>query len=495
MATRYKFDPATGKITLRKTKAPDRWRSYSSVASSQFQSEWAAPWTNAHSEFRGGLQTIRNQCRDLERSNSYAIRFLNEWTSGIVGTGFTFQSLAVNASGREDEGARAQIEEAFAEWKRARNCTASGDMPYNEFKALAERACARDGGVLIQKLRGYDNEFNFALNLLEIDRLDVDYNAKATRDGNRIIMGKEVDRYGKAVAYHLLGEHPGEVYSRSGRKRTRVPANQIIHRFYRKRPESVHGEPLMVGAITGLRHLEKYEEAEQIAARISASSTVAIERGVESQWEGDIYEDDQELTPGGKWELAPGEKVSLINPTHPNQNYDGFRGGVLKGVASGLLMSYPTLAQDYGGVTYSSLRESKLNIKALTQCYRALNIENEEEPIFRSWFSTALATGAIRLPASNFRNFAKASFTGRGFEWVDPLKDVAGLEKELQIGATSLSRAVKERLGVSLDVIIEERRRDAAAFEAAGLPVPQALSEVVELSEPQEADILEEEDE
>ena len=59
---------------------------------------------------------------------------------------------------------------------------------------------------------------------------------------------------------------------------------------------------------------------------------------------------------------------------------------------------------------------------------------------------------------------------------MDPLKDVAGLEKELAIGATSLSRAVKERLGISLETIIDERARDVEAFKKAGLPVPSAIA-------------------
>ena len=469
---KYFFDSKSGKMKLRSSF---KERSYSAVINNQFQEGWTAPLTNAHSELRGGAQRLRNMARDLERSNSYATRFLNEWTTNIIGTGFTFQSLAINRQGREDIQARQIIEDAWNDWKKARNFTASGDMPYNEFKALSERACARDGGVLIQKIKGYEgNGYNFALNILEIDRLDHDYNTKDNGDGNRVVMGKEIAQYGKAVASHFLGDHPGDTYTRTGKKRTRVPADQIIHRYYRKRPESVHGESLMVCAITGLRHLEKYEEAEQIAARISASSTVAIERDLSTPYHGDEYS-DQELTPGGKWELEPGEKATLLNPTHPNSNYDGFRGGVLKGVASGLLMSYPTLAQDFGGVSYSSLRESKLNIKALTQVYRQLNIENEEEHIFRAWLGTALRTRVINLPAVNFENFARGNFTGKGHEWVDPLKDVNGLEKELSLGATSLSRAVKERLGVSLDVIIAERKRDIEAFEKAGLPVPEAL--------------------
>ena len=470
--TNYHYNKKDGKITMRQTKKGKR--SYAAVLSNQLQEGWVTSLSNANSELRGGVQRLRNMARDLERSNPYVVRFLNEWVTNIVGSGYTFQSLAENASGREDTQARDAIEKAWEEWKKPRNCSASRDMTYCELKSLTERSVARDGGILIQKLKGFDNDYNFSLRLLEIDRLDTDYNVSKLQNGNRIVMGKELNLYDEPIAYHLLGEHPGETYKRYGKKRTRVPADQIIHRYYRGRAESSHAHPLLTSAIIQLRHLEKYEEAEAIAARISASSTVAIERDSSMPYEGDEYM-DQELSPGGKWDLEPGEKAHLLSPTHPNANYDGFRSGVLKGVSAGLLMSYPTLAQDYGGVNYSSLRESKLNIKALTKCYRRLNIENEEEPIFRSWLSTALRTGAIKLPASNFKNFAKASFTGAGFEWVDPAKEINALKTELEIGATSLSRAVQERLGVSLDVIIAERKRDVEAFEKAGLPVPTQL--------------------
>jgi len=159
------------------------------------------------------------------------------------------------------------------------------------------------------------------------------------------------------------------------------------------------------------------------------------------------------------------------------------------------MVSYPNLGQDYASVTYSSLREAKLNIQALTNVYRQMNISREEETIFRAWLGFALRTGKINLPAGNFENFSKGNFVGAAFPYVDPLKDVTGLEKELSIGATSLSRAVKERLGVSLDTIIAERKRDIELFEEAGLPVPEALMKTGDLFPGQENSNLEDTDE
>ena len=168
--TNYYYNPKDGKITMRQTNKGKR--SYSAVISNQLQEGWVTSLSNANSELRGGIQRLRNMDRDLERSNPYVVRFLNEWVTNIVGSGYTFQSLAENASGREDTQARQVIEEAWEEWKKPRNCSASRDMSYSELKSLTERSVTRDGGILIQKLRGFDNDYNFSLRLLEIDRLD-----------------------------------------------------------------------------------------------------------------------------------------------------------------------------------------------------------------------------------------------------------------------------------------------------------------------------------
>ena len=143
MASKYLYNPKNGKLVLRSTNGK---RGYSAVTSDQLQDGWVAALSNANTELRGGIQRLRNMARDLERSNPYVVRFLNEWVTNIVGSGYTFQSLATNSSGREDQGARQLIEEAWEEWKKPRNCSSSKDMSYCELKALTERSVARDGG-------------------------------------------------------------------------------------------------------------------------------------------------------------------------------------------------------------------------------------------------------------------------------------------------------------------------------------------------------------
>tara|TARA_Y100000589_G_scaffold280014_1_gene276217 strand:+ start:302 stop:481 length:180 start_codon:yes stop_codon:yes gene_type:complete len=51
----------------------------------------------------------------------------------------------------------------------------------------------RDGEVLVRHIRNADNPFGYAIQLLEPDFLDKDYNVK-TENGNRVVMGVEVNK-------------------------------------------------------------------------------------------------------------------------------------------------------------------------------------------------------------------------------------------------------------------------------------------------------------
>jgi lambda family phage portal protein len=402
-------------------------------------------------------------------------------------TGFSFQSKAADGA-IPDKGARIMIEQAFADWKMARNCTVTGDMPYHELKNLSERAIARDGNILIRIMRGYpESYYKFALQILEADHLDYNYN-RTFADGSKIVMGKEINAYGRPVAYHISGQHPGDVYSWSGKQYTRIPAKDVIHRYYRERPGQAMGVPLVTTAITGLRHIERYEEAEQIAARISACSAVAIEKDYQPGWDGGDAaqsEFDQDLEPGAVWNLPYGQKATLINPTHPNANYEGFRKGVLRGVASGLLMNYNTIGSDLEGVNYSSLREGKLNQKDIFLGFRSLNIENEERPIFEAWLETVLTLGILPLPLAKIWKFRKAEWRGRVTEWVDPLKDSKGKLSDLEMGNTSLRAVIAEK-GGDIETVLRERAEDFALFESLGLTPPAWYTAGVPAQQPME---------
>jgi hypothetical protein len=68
------------------------------------------------------------------------------------------------------------------------------------------------------------NKFGFTLQIYEVDHIDHNFTTKYD-NGNFVRMGIEQDEFGRIVAFHLLKQHPGEMYFPvMGYARVRVPA-------------------------------------------------------------------------------------------------------------------------------------------------------------------------------------------------------------------------------------------------------------------------------
>jgi hypothetical protein len=113
--------------------------------------------------------------------------------------------------------------------------------------ALSEYAPdAPDGYGLAATLadpRGPAIPRRYALQVLDVERLDTTLNREASEGKNQIIMGVEMDTDGAPVAYWManaaLGRDP------TGKKLQRIPAGEIIHLFMTDDPEQVRGVPWM----------------------------------------------------------------------------------------------------------------------------------------------------------------------------------------------------------------------------------------------------------
>jgi len=219
------------------------------------------------------LRVLRNRCRELARNDEYVRRYLGLLKTNVVGPhGVNVQAKARNADGSLDAPGNKIVENAWKAWGQRGNCTVDGRLSWVDAQRLFIETLARDGEVLVQFVNGYSNLERFAIEFVEADILDEELNTKAD-NGNRIRMGVEVDDFGKAVAYHLLGEHPGdhEFVNSYSRKHVRVPADQMLHVFLPERAHQTRGVPMLATAIGALKMLHGYREAELVAARVAAS--------------------------------------------------------------------------------------------------------------------------------------------------------------------------------------------------------------------------------
>ena len=100
---------------------------------------------------------------------------------------------------------------------------------------MAIEGLIRDGEVLIRHVRNAENPFGYSLQLLEPDFLDEEFCTQNPDNGNCIVMGVELNRFNKAVAFWIFEgpNHPydDQSYGLNKPGRTRVPAEDMLHLY------------------------------------------------------------------------------------------------------------------------------------------------------------------------------------------------------------------------------------------------------------------------
>ena len=260
--------------------------------------------------------------------------------------------------------------------------------------------------------------------------VDTEKNGRA-QNGNEIRMGVELDQYHRPVAYYVKTRHPNDMAistAQNSAKLSRVDASEMIHVFMQQRQYQTRGEPFMAPVIASLKMLGGYREAELVAARAAAAKFGIITTPTGDDFVGDDEQDGVpiiDMEPGSYSQLPEGHDFKMIDPTHPTTAFESFEKAVLRGIASGLNVSYTSLANDLTGVSYSSIRQGTIEERDNYKMLQSFIIEHFCEPVFNAWLDSALDFGSMNIPATTekFNKFSNnIIFRGRGFAWVDPLQ-------------------------------------------------------------------------
>jgi len=269
-------------------------------------------------------------------------------------------------------------------------------------------------------------------------------------------MGIEYDKWNKPVAYHLHKTHPGnQTLTNRDTTRERIPADEINHLFLPLRISATRGVPWMHTAMTRMKMVNGYEEAELVGARLGASKAGFYTRNqADGEYGGDTVVGGtpvNEVTPG-EFEILPeGWDFKSYDPQHPSTAFKDFMKVVLRGISSGLDVSYNTLANDLEGVNYSSLRSGVLEEREVWKDLQKWLAEHLLDDVFADWLDMALLTKTVPLPFFKYDKFNSPTWLPRGFAWVDPLKDMQsnilaskeGLKTHTQI-ASEMGQDIEE---------------------------------------------------
>ena len=258
-------------------------------------------------------------------------------------------------------------------------------MTWIDIQQYAEEAMKRDGECFIQLVKGTAYKYGFALNPIEADQIDEQKN-QLLPNGNEIRMGVELNRQRKPVAYWVRQAHPGDYdYTTLNQSvSVRVPADQILHYYKPNRAGQTRGETAFAPVMAAVKMLNAYREAELVASRIAAAKMGFFVSDPGDDFNADDYDQSvpiMDVEPGTMHQLPKGVDIKQWDPTHPATAFADFQKGILRGIASGLGVSYSSLSGDLEGTSYSSIRQGSLEERDFYRDEQRFLIEHLAFPI------------------------------------------------------------------------------------------------------------------
>lgn len=443
-------------------------RMYAGAQFNRLTSDWAALNTSADSEILTSLRLLRARSREMVRDNAHARNAVRIVQNNVVGTGIGLQAQVVNARGKLIDPVNTLIEEAWERWCERKTCHTAGLLGMPEILRLVAGQMAEAGEVMIRKVKQPfgNGRIPFALEVIEADRLMDQWETAQAPNGNAIRMGVEIDAWGRPMAYWLHPTHPGDYQFRTfvASKFIRVPAEEMLHLYIVERWPQTRGVPWFHAVLRRLNDMKGYSEAEIVAARASAN-IVGFIKAPEPQAGDDVTHAERVIdsAPGTFKQLLPGEDFVGFNPSRPNAALEPFMRFMLREMAAGIGTSYESLSRDYSQSNYSSSRLALLDDRDLWRVLQGWLIRNVLSDVYREWLAAAVLAGEINVPDyfTNPAKYERARFKPRGWNWIDPTKEVNAYRQAVRSGFMTVSDVIGQTAGgADAEDVFKGRRQE-----------------------------------
>ncbi len=484
---------------------------YSGSSFNTTSADFGGDWRSADAWMRFEAQRVIARSRQLANGNPMVIAFLRNMGNNILGfDGMHFQNEAMTSgvfgdstAGEFDVSANEQIEANYVVQGLAEYLTTTKDLDRQDLDRLLLNKLIIDGEFIVQKVRGFQNDFNFAWKVIDRDYLDVNLNRiEDGRDENGVMvatpgnitkMGIEYDcRHKFKVAFWFLVSRPNDscfdyLNGASYQRSVRVPADEVIHVFVKTLDsEQSRGWPWIFSAVVNLFRSEKYHEAALINATIGASKTTYFKKEYPEGYDGSGTDSGRipvEVVPGAAEELPMGVTPVGVDMRYPDAEIGPFLKAMNLWVGCAFGTSYMTTTGDMSEANFVASRigqnEEREHFKACQSFFaRKWKLPSFDEELYRSFLA-----GKIRLPISKYEKFHKPVFTGRRWPFIQPVDDARAMEILLNNRTRSVSSFIREAGGNPRKVFAEIQRDETEMNKLniarlIHLPKPMAVDEV-----------------
>lgn len=432
---------------------------------------WVFKGGSTKEDIDDNLDTLRQRSRDLFMNTPLATGALKTIRTNVTGAGLRLNAqIDYEYLGLTEEEAdewETTAEREFELWSESLMCDAMQMHDFYELQQLAFLSFLMSGEVftLLPYRSNPQNPYGLRVQLIEADRV-------TSPPGNNpnIINGVELGKYGEVVAYHFSKQHPLSLSSgkndwvrveKFGKKTGR---QNVLHLMESERPEQRRGVPILAPVIESLKQLDRYTEAELMAALVSSLFTVFIETedaendgppfvdSIPEQEQVDSEDETSyEMAPGSIIALSEGEKANVANPARNNASFDPFVVSICRQIGSALELPYELLLKHFTS-SYSASRGALLEAWKMFKMRREWIAKRFCQPIYEEFLTEAVLLGRIQAPG--FFNdpmirkaYCKAEWNGPSQGQLDPLKEVNAAIKRVENGFSTRTKETVELTG------------------------------------------------
>ncbi|EKE70886.1 phage portal protein [Oceanibaculum indicum] len=462
---------------------------------------WFTRALSADQALLPSLPELRNRSRDLERNSPIAGGAISTVVDNVVGAGLVplptvdaaFLKGAVGMTETEAEQWEADAARLWRHVSESEDVDVERSANHLQQQELVLREVLTAGDVF--PIRRYIERpsrlLGFTVQLVEGERCCNPNGEPAT---HRLAAGVEYDADSAAIAYHFRTGTIGD--PAAPQRWVRVPARDDAtglwtcrRLFAPKRPGQRRGVPYLAPVIETIKQLDRYSEAEIMAAVMNSCFAIVMKSptgegsaGLDplSGGEDASVTDRGEivLTEAGTIvDLGENEEIQGFNAARPNSNFDPFYSAMVKQIGVGLGIPFEVLMKSFN----SSYTASKGALEVAWQMFRSRRawlVRGFCHPCYEAAITEAVASGLLIAPGYFDHPLIRAAYLGA--QWIGPsqpildeVKAATAAEKRINIEISTRSSEAAAR-GGDYRQIHQQRAREEKARREAGLAMADA---------------------
>lgn len=421
-------------------------------------------------------RSLRGQARWLEENHDLADGVLNELTKRCLGKkGIQFEPMPLDQNGELLVDLQKQIQAVLKDFYRRPEV--SHQFTWSQAQRLMFRSWLRDGEVLAKDHIGRIRTLNHGTKIpYSIEMLEADFLPDDNLGYGNVTQGIQTNSWGQITFYHLYDQHPGGGVSMKGMSQTRaVPANRIKHVKLVKRIGQLRGISLFDSTFTRFEDIKDIEEAERVAARISAAFAFYIKKGDASLYDENNYKPGEtrhiEIAPGmGIDDLAPGEDFGSMQSNRPNNEVIPFIDSQIRRASAGTLASFSSISRNYNG-TYSAQRQELVEAQEGYEILTDEFVNQLVQPVIETAIRAALAANLLDLPPDlDIDTLTDGEYTMPPMPWISPKDELNAIDIELALMLNSRAN-IQRRRGLNPQQVRQAIKREQELDKQDGIVV------------------------